>query len=653
MTVACLGDYEAIVEELLDVIMESRLYERTTSIELAVLGDATAQATIDALIAPYPKVTVGYRSDDFTQFEFPALGLLQDACRVWTGDVFYLHTKGASRPRGDRYASAWRRLMVDYVVMEHELCRATLTTHDGVGTNWRGNHFSGNFWWARAEHIRKLPDIRGLRTAPVPLTADPGWNVRLQCEFWLAMRRGRFRNLGPEGLDLYWTMRWRSDAATVINLLLESGGGTRFLEIESMGISPYLGRVDAGVKDVLHAAVDPPGTPMPALPQDEAAYDVIFVDTWHGEDHCLAVLDWALGALRPGGAIVVHDTDPPTAWHQRPPEAFAEGAEWNGETWKAVVRFRDQHPEIDVTTIAVDWGCTVIRPSVPARARLSLGDEPLTWELLDARRDDLLGITSMRRFRRDLAAGPFEAGRTPIRSRTDILNVLISHLGLERYLEIGTGGGENFEGIIAPVRQSVDPGGSPSFRMSTNTFFAQRLGCPQYDVVLVDGNHEEEACSRDIENALERLSERGCIVVHDANPPTEWHQRPSSDVAEGSEWNGSVWRAVVRFRERHPDIALITLDVDWGCTVIRPAAPRPEPISWTAPADLTWAALEKNRRTLLNLVPASFAAIAAIDDAPGGTMPTGDRDGAPALPSRARRSAGSRGQAMTGTREAR
>jgi predicted O-methyltransferase YrrM len=342
-----------------------------------------------------------------------------------------------------------------------------------------------------------------------------------------------------------------------------------------------------------------------ASDEGDGGYDIVFVDSWHEEGHCLRVLEGCLRKLGRHGAIVVHDTNPPTAWHQRPATQYVPGTEWNGDVWKAVVRFRVAHPQIDVRTVDTDWGCTVIRPSVRALDALRLDDATaLTWETLVDRRAELLNVVPVRRFRRDLYCVPFMVGSSQLSSRTDVLNCLISLLGLDSYLEVGLGHGENFREIIAPLRHSIDPEGSPTWRMTSDEFFVRELGSTRYDLIFVDADHEEDQCLRDIEHAVQRLSPLGCIVMHDTNPPTEWHQRPAAEYEPGTEWNGTTWKAVVRFRRRHPGVAVVTLDVDWGCTLIRPsAATQPPPPDM----DLTWATLSERRAELLNLRPPTWA----------------------------------------------
>jgi len=194
--------------------------------------------------------------------------------------------------------------------------------------------------------------------------------------------------------------------------------------------------------------------------------------------------------------------------------------------------------------------------------------------------------------------------QAPLGSRTDIINLLSRAMDLDRYLEIGVADGHNFSQVVARQRHGVDPAVATTFSMTSDAFFAAGHGLEQYDLVFVDGFHEAAQCLRDIENALARLAPHGFVVVHDVNPPTEWHQRPPSEFVSGTEWNGTVWQAIVQLRQRRPDLRVVTVDVDWGCGVIwRPRtgeAPRLPATDGDLP--LTWAELERHRRTWLNLV---------------------------------------------------
>jgi Methyltransferase domain len=617
-TICCLGHYREVLDELLDALLESGLYDRSESLEFAVLGAPADRAAVADLIRPFEKILVGYQSAEVREYEFPALGLLQDACRSWSGNVYYLHTKGVSHSRLNQHVRYWRGLMLDAVVRGHTECTRLLLDHQAVGTNWLGDHYSGNFWWARSEHVQRLPDIRALRARPRALRGDPTLNLRLQCEFWVAMTRARFANLGVSGLDLYRTVRWTATAADVINDLLAAVAGDRYTELVADRPSPYLGAVSAQVKRSV-----PVRSANQAIAVGDA--DVVFVDSWHDADDCLEVLEACLAGTRGRAAIVVHDSNPPTEWHQRPGAEFVPGSEWNGTVWQAILRFRRAHPDVWVRTVDTDWGCTVIMPGLgasrsplwPAEAVPRNGaTEPaatdgLDWYWFEQNRERVLGLVPVSRFRRDLYAMPFRLGDQPITCRTEVLNCLVSLFGLRSYLELGVADGENFAAVIAPVRQSVDPQAPATFQLTSDEFFAVGRGCAEYDLIFIDALHEEDQCLRDIENALTRLSAHGCIVVHDASPPTEWHQRPASQYQPGEEWNGTVWKAVVRFRHAHPDVAVVTLDVDWGCTVIR-RRPAPAPLPAPLPV-LTWEALDQQRDRLLNMRPATWAELQRLD----------------------------------------
>jgi hypothetical protein len=355
-------------------------------------------------------------------------------------------------------------------------------------------------------------------------------------------------SLGPECVDLYHDIRWTHSVGQIVNEVLRAAGGSRTLELSMPGT--ILHDIEAAVRHVVSphegATFEMDEIEFAHSGRGEPAYDVVIVDCVHEADRCLAAMEWALGRVAPHGAIVVHDTNPPTAWHQRPSAEYVPGTDWNGDVWKAVVRFRARHPEMYVATVDTDWGCTVVRPGAAALDHLdSALPDALTWDGFERNRSSWLNLISVRRLRRDLFYLPRVSGRAPLAGAAGVSNVLISRFGLESYLDIGGGdSGPCFEGIIAPVRHRVDPNGSGTFAMSPDEFFERGVGCPRYDVVLVDG-------WRDVEHALRRLSPRGFVVVRDAK--RSGPLPPACDVS--------------------------TIDVDGGCTILHPTA---------APSRKTW-----------------------------------------------------------------
>lgn len=73
--------------------------------------------------------------------------------------VLYMHTKGAYRDTDGN--AAWRRSMTKQLAGRWEHCTELLAECDVVGCHWitqNGDRFfAGNFWWARASHLRQLP----------------------------------------------------------------------------------------------------------------------------------------------------------------------------------------------------------------------------------------------------------------------------------------------------------------------------------------------------------------------------------------------------------------------------------------------------------------------------------------------------------------
>lgn len=197
--------------------------------------------------------------------------------------------------------------------------------------------------------------------------------------------------------------------------------------------------------------------------------------------------------------------------------------------------------------------------------------------------------------------------------RFDIINHFIKKFNYKNYLEIGVEDGDNIKLIKCEKITGVDPVSSrASHKQTSDDFFADLAKIenpPKYDIIFIDGLHLEDQVDRDIMNSLKYLEQNGTIVVHDCNPPSEWHQRSYDDAKTNGFrlWNGTVWKSIVKLRSTRPDLSMMVVDTDWGCGIIRNGTQRPLMID---PSEMTYDNLDENRKEWLNLVtPKEFLEI--------------------------------------------
>jgi hypothetical protein len=174
-----------------------------------------------------------------------------------------------------------------------------------------------------------------------------------------------------------------------------------------------------------------------------------------------------------------------------------------------------------------------------------------------------------------------EKKKTPI--RTDVINFLTERFNRDiHYLEIGVRFPEhNFNKINAKYKYSVDPGvenqeNPVEFKLTSDAFFSEIKENKilnnqiKFDVIFIDGLHLADQVEKDIENSLDFLSEDGFIILHDCNPPTEFHARESYNYflspAKGA-WNGTTWKAFFNSRKK-TDCYSCCIDSDWGIGII-------------------------------------------------------------------------------------
>jgi hypothetical protein len=162
--IMAVNDYQDIVNSFVKDIMNSGLYDKCKEIQLGVLGEFD-----ETYFSKLPKkFKVKYKSSNVLEYEFPTLNLLYQKCLLEDCKVFYIHTKGVS-VKDKRYrerCNGWRKYMEYFIVGKHKDCIKYLEEYDAVGCEHITFRvfviFSGNFWWAKSDYIKKLRPIYSL-----------------------------------------------------------------------------------------------------------------------------------------------------------------------------------------------------------------------------------------------------------------------------------------------------------------------------------------------------------------------------------------------------------------------------------------------------------------------------------------------------------
>ena len=91
------------------------------------------------------------------------------------------------------------------------------------------------------------------------------------------------------------------------------------------------------------------------------------------------------------------------------------------------------------------------------------------------------------------------------------------------------------------------------------------------------------------------------MVLHDCNPPTEWHAREdyyfNMTPAKGH-WNGTTWKAFVKWRS-NPEVQSCCVDTEWRINLS--SAYSSSSISKSKP-EMEYNSFANDRKHYLNLV---------------------------------------------------
>jgi len=202
---------------MVDRMVRSGLYDHADKTWLVVNGDPAGldRQGIHDVCEALPKLATVAAHHDASRCEFPALGLAWERARGHGATVCYLHSKGVTRPP-TRQMLDWTEYLCYFNIDRWRDRVADLEGHDCTGVNLGGNpadlserpdtwgygkaplHYSGNFWWAKARHLARLPD---------PVAWPPDQDLlrwRIMAEMWLCqLPQASYHCAWRSGVDHY------------------------------------------------------------------------------------------------------------------------------------------------------------------------------------------------------------------------------------------------------------------------------------------------------------------------------------------------------------------------------------------------------------------------------------------------------------------
>ena len=135
------------------------------------------------------------------EFEFPTINLLKSDCEHDNIKALYVMSKSATTPFTQQQKDHID-VMSYFNITQYKKCLELLNSYDAVGVDYHDHpykHFSGNFFWTKSSHAKKLPY---LYWEPWRENAPLG-EERHAAEAWVCKPDGKYYSLHNTSIPVF------------------------------------------------------------------------------------------------------------------------------------------------------------------------------------------------------------------------------------------------------------------------------------------------------------------------------------------------------------------------------------------------------------------------------------------------------------------
>ena len=158
--VAILDGYKERLLNFINLINRSGLITITKNIYICSVGNYN-EIDLNDLMLDNKKIILKHVSNDISVYELYTLQFLYEYAKELREEdcnILYLHTKGVGRENNECIED-WIKYLCYFNIIKWKDCINYLLEYKTCGIDLRdfvSLHYSGNFWWAKASHIRTL-----------------------------------------------------------------------------------------------------------------------------------------------------------------------------------------------------------------------------------------------------------------------------------------------------------------------------------------------------------------------------------------------------------------------------------------------------------------------------------------------------------------
>ena len=160
--ISCIGNYYNVVNEQINILIESGLYNESDQIICFVCCQTEECLNI---LRQYNKIQIISTNENL--YEKFAINNYKKYVNYDKYYLYYIHSKSVTH--NEEQFIDWRYLCNYFTIQKWRLSLELLKYYDCVGINLKNfpkRHFSGNFWWSKSEHLNKLKNVNDSYLSP-------------------------------------------------------------------------------------------------------------------------------------------------------------------------------------------------------------------------------------------------------------------------------------------------------------------------------------------------------------------------------------------------------------------------------------------------------------------------------------------------------